>query len=54
MREVAWRYEAGVAFVDQENTHSLCTQVQSLGMTRVGEFEPQSRHCNILAFRSAF
>lgn len=50
-RELAGRYEVGVAFVDRENPHSLRAHVQGLGMTQAGEFEFQERRYYLLAFR---
>lgn len=50
-RELRGRFEVGVAFVDQENFHSLRAHVQGLGMSDAGIFEFNSRDYHILAFR---
>lgn len=49
-REVAGQFEAGVAFVAKDNTHSLAAHVNGLGMHDVGGFEFKRRLYSILAF----
>ena len=44
------RFEIGVAFVAQDNPHSLGAHVQGLGMDDVGDFEFNERRYRILAF----
>ena len=48
--EVAGKFEIGVAFVAQDNTHSLAAHVQGLGMCDAGSFEFDARRYRILAF----
>ncbi len=50
-REVAGRFEVGVAFVARDNPHSLKAHVTGLGMVEVGEFEVKGRVYAILAFK---
>lgn len=50
-REVAGRYDVGVAFVARSNPHSLRAHVAGLGMAEVGEFEVKGNVYAILAFR---
>ncbi|MBI2211413.1 MAG: N-acetyltransferase [Deltaproteobacteria bacterium] len=50
-REVAGRFEVGVAFVARDNPHSLKAHVAGLGMAEVGEFEVQGDLYVILAFK---
>jgi hypothetical protein len=49
-RELAGRYEAGVAFVSRDNPHSLSAHVHGLGMTVVGEFALNRKTYVALAF----
>jgi predicted GNAT superfamily acetyltransferase len=49
-RELAGRFEVGVAFVSRTNPHSLEAHVAGLGMTEVGEFELKGNVYVILAF----
>ncbi len=49
-KEVAGRFEAGAAFVAENNPHSLKAHVEGLGMVRVGEFELNGNVYVILAF----
>jgi L-amino acid N-acyltransferase YncA len=48
--EVAGKFEIGVAFVAQDNAHSLAAHVQGLGMCDAGGFEFDARRYRILAF----
>ena len=48
--EVARRFEIGVAFVAQDNPHSLAAHVQGFGMTDAGRFDFNEREYRILAF----
>ena len=50
-RDLAGRYEVGVAFVSRSNPHSLQAQVAGLGMIEVGDFELKGNVYVILAFR---
>lgn len=50
-REVAGRFEVGVAFVARDNPHSLTAHVDGLGMAEVGEFEVKGSLYVILAFK---
>lgn len=51
LREVAGRFEIGVAFVARANPHSLRAHIRGLGMTEVGEFEVNGNAYVTLAFR---
>lgn len=53
LREVAGRYDVGVAFVSKDNPHSLAAHVNGLGMSIAGEFEFRGRSYDILAFNVA-
>jgi L-amino acid N-acyltransferase YncA len=48
--EVAGRFEVGVAFVAENNPHSLRAHVDCLGMVRVGDFRFGGQGYHILAF----
>jgi predicted GNAT superfamily acetyltransferase len=50
-RELAGRFEVGVAFVSRSNPHSLKAHVAGLGMTEVGDFELNRNVYVILVFR---
>jgi hypothetical protein len=50
-RDLAGRFEVGVAFVARGNLHSLRAHVGGLGMTEVGDFEVKGNRYVILAFR---
>lgn len=50
-REVAGRYDVGVAFVSRDNPHSLRAHVAGLGMVEVGDFEVRGKLYAILAFQ---
>ncbi|MBI3065828.1 MAG: N-acetyltransferase [Deltaproteobacteria bacterium] len=50
-RDLAGRFEVGVAFVSRSNPHSLQTHVAGLGMTEVGDFELNGNVYAIVAFR---
>jgi predicted GNAT superfamily acetyltransferase len=50
-KDLAGRFELGVAFVSRNNPHSLQTHIAGLGMTEVGEFEFKDHVYAILAFR---
>ncbi len=49
-KDLADRFEAGVAFVSRDNPHSLHAHVGGLGMIEVGEFEVSDNKYVILAF----
>lgn len=53
LREVARRYDLGVAFVSKDNPHSLAAHVNGLGMSIAGEFEFRSGTYDILVFGAA-
>ena len=48
--EIAARFDAGVAFVAEDNQRSLAAHVAGLGMHDVGEFEFKGKRYRILAF----
>ena len=50
-RELAGRFEIGVAFVSRSNPHSLKAHVAGLEMKEVCDFELKSNVYVILAFR---
>jgi hypothetical protein len=50
LRDLAGRFELGVAFVSRENPHSLIAHVNGLGMKEIGAFEAGGRAYIILAF----
>ena len=50
-KDLAGRYEVGVAFVSRSNPHSLQAHVAGLGMIEVGDFELKDNVYVILAFR---
>ncbi len=50
-REVAGRFEVGVAFVARNNPNSLQAHVAGLGMAEVGEFEVKGNVYVTLAFK---
>jgi acetyltransferase (GNAT) family protein len=50
-KEVAGRFEVGVAFVADENPHSLRAHVNRLGMDHVGDFNFAGKDYHILAFQ---
>jgi hypothetical protein len=50
-RELAGRFEVGVAFVSRSNPHSLKAHVAGLGMTEAGDFELNRNVYVILVFR---
>jgi hypothetical protein len=50
-KDLAGRFEVGVAFVSRSNPHSLQAHVAGLGMAEVGEFELKGNVYVILAFR---
>jgi hypothetical protein len=50
-RELAGRFEVGVAFVSRTNPHSLKAHVAGLEMTEVADFELMGSVYAILAFR---
>lgn len=49
-QEVVGRYDVGVAFVADDNPHSLRVHVDGLGMAHVGEFAFSGKQYRILAF----
>ncbi len=51
IKELAGRFEAGVAFVSRGNPHSLQAHVKGLGMSDIGDFEVRGNLYAILAFR---
>lgn len=50
LREMAGKYDVGVAFVSEDNPHSLRAHVQGLGMAEAGQFEFGGHGYKILAF----
>jgi predicted GNAT superfamily acetyltransferase len=50
-RELAGRFEVGVAFVSRTNPYSLNAHVAGLKMVEVGDFELKGNIYDILAFR---
>jgi len=50
-RELAGRFEVGVALIARNNPHSMAAHVAGLGMTEVGEFEVNGNVFAIVAFR---
>jgi len=50
LRDIAGRFDAGVAFVAEDNRRSLAAHVAGLGMHDVGRFEFNGRLYRILAF----
>lgn len=50
-KELAGRFEIGVALVSRDNPHSLDAHVAGLGMTEVGDFECRGQRYATLAFR---
>jgi hypothetical protein len=50
-RDLAGRFEVGVAFVSRSNPHSLQAHVTGLGMIEAGDFELKGNIYVILAFR---
>jgi len=50
-RDLAGRFEVGVAFVSRSNPHSLQAHVAGLGMIEVGDFDLKGNIYVILAFR---
>ncbi len=53
LREISTRFDAGVAFVAEDNQRSLAAHVAGLGMHDVGEFEFKGKRYRILAFDAA-
>jgi hypothetical protein len=49
-KDLASRFDVGVAFVSRSNPHSLQAHVAGLGMSEVGDFEVQGNSHVILAF----
>ena len=49
-KDLAGRFEAGVAFVSRSNPHSLQAHLAGLGMTDAGDFEVNGNVYAILAF----
>ena len=52
-KDLAGRFEIGVALVSHSNPHSMQAHVGGLGMTEAGEFEVNGNLFAILAFRIA-
>ena len=50
-KELAGRFEIGVAFVSHSNAHSLRAHVNGLGMSAVGDFQVGENRYIALAFR---
>ena len=50
-KELAGRFEIGVAFVSHSNAHSLYAHVNGLGMSAVGDFQVGENRYIALAFR---
>jgi hypothetical protein len=50
-RDLAGRFELGVALVSHNNPHSMQAHVEGLGMINSGEFELNGNSFGILAFR---
>ena len=50
-KDLAGRFEIGVAFVSRSNAHSLRAHVNGLGMAEVGDFEVAVNRYVALAFR---
>jgi predicted N-acetyltransferase YhbS len=50
LREIAGRFDAGVAFVAEDNQRSLAAHVAGMGMRDVGGFEFKGKRYRILAF----
>jgi predicted GNAT superfamily acetyltransferase len=50
-RDLAGRFDIGVAFVARNNPYSLTAHVGGLGMSEVGEFQVNDQSYVILAFR---
>jgi len=50
-RDLAGKFDVGVAFVARNNSHSLQAHVGGLGMDDVGDFEVKGNSYVILAFR---
>jgi hypothetical protein len=49
-KDLAGRFEVGVAFVARSNPHSLDAHIQGLGMDEAGEFEVNNNRYVVLAF----
>lgn len=52
-RDLAGRFEIGVAFVSRDNPHSLSAHVGGLGMIEAGDFSVNDKRYVTLAFRVA-
>ncbi len=52
-RELAGKFEVGVALIARNNPHSMQAHVAGLGMTEVGEFEVNGNVFATVAFRVA-
>ena len=50
-KELAGRFEVGVALIARDNPHSMDAHVFGLGMTEVGEFEVNGKLFATVAFR---
>jgi hypothetical protein len=50
-RDLAGKFEIGVALVARANVYSLNAHVAGLGMTEVGEFEVNGKAFATVAFR---
>jgi predicted GNAT superfamily acetyltransferase len=50
-RELAGRFEVGVALIARDNPHSMRAHVLGLGMSEVGEFEVNGKRFATVAFR---
>jgi hypothetical protein len=50
-KDLASRFEVGVALVAHDNPHSMAAHINGLGMTQAGNFEVNGKLFAILAFR---
>ncbi len=48
--ELLGKYDLGIAFVAENNPHSLAVHLSGLGMTEIGQFEFKQNNYHILAF----
>ena len=53
LRDIPGRFDAGVAFVAEDNQRSLAAHIAGLGMDNVGGFEFKGNRYRILAFGGA-
>ena len=50
-RDLAGRFDLGVALIARDNPHSMAAHVQGLGMVEAGEFEVNGKIFATVAFR---